>query len=383
MKQVAVQASSARTAVMRVREDAERTVGRQFFFALLLLASVFVVGTLGYLVIGGGRWSLIDCAYMTAISLTTVGYGDVLGIQDSISAKIFTMGLLVTGMGVTLYSVSSLTAMVVEFHLYRLFEIRKMKKQLTRLKDHFIVCGGGATGSHIVKEFLDTHQPFVLIEQNDEVLAHIKAQFPGVLYVQGNAMDELVLREAGIERAQGLVAALHLDSENMFLTVSSRFFNPQMKIAVKCAEHHNAELFRRAGAACVVSPTYIGGMRLASEMLRPHVVGFLDKMLRGKPDGEQVRISEVIVTEHSPQLGKTLGAVDIFNHCGLQVVALGQEGSDDYQYNPAPSSMITAGAVLVVIGNTWQLDLLAGLINGESPHGGREQMEETVRHQGR
>ena len=365
MKQ-AVQAShSTRAAVSRSRGTTEGSrIIRQFIFALMLLAGVFLIGTAGYMIIGAGRWSLIDCAYMTAISLTTVGYGDVLGIDNHLGAKVFTMGLLVAGMGVTLYSVSSLTALVVESQLYHLFELRKMKKELALIQDHFIVCGGGSTGSHIVQEFIDTHQPFVLIEQNEEVLEQLRVRFPGILYVKGNAMEEMVLHEAGIDRAKGLVAALHLDSENMFLTVSSHFFNPTMKIAVKCVEHHNTELFRRAGASYVVSPHFIGGMRLASELLRPHVVSFLDKMLRSKQGGESVRVSDVTVTQHSPHLNKTLEATDIYGHCGLQVVAIGHIDDDDFTYNPPPSSLLREGSVLVVIGTSVQITSLERFIRG-------------------
>ena len=289
-----------------------------WFFPALLLLVVFIFGTLGFFIIGGGRWTYFDCAYMTSITLTTVGYGEILEDFGS-NGRLFAMILMWSGMGVALYAVSSITGFVVERKFSRLLRERKMEKSIAALKDHFIVCGGGHTAVNVIRELMASKRPCVSIEVRPERIDWIANQFHGHYYIQGDATEEEVLFRAGIERASGLLAVLSEDSHNLLITVQARYINPEIKIVARCHENNLVEKFYRAGANYVVNPSFIGGMRMASEIIRPHVVSFLDRMLRGN-DG--TRVEEVTILEGSPWAGHSLREINIQRMTGLIPVSL-------------------------------------------------------------
>ncbi len=322
---------------------------------LSLLALVFCAGTLGYWLLGQGNWSLVNCAYMTSITLTTVGYGEILepfGARE----RLFTMGLMWSGMGVTLYALSTVTAFLVEERLSNLVRERKMEMHVSGLAGHMIVCGAGRVGRHVIAEMVASQQPLVVIDDRVESSAWLKENFPAVPVLRGDATDEDVLRSAGLERARGLVAALPEDSQNMLITVQARFVNPEIKIGTRCHNNKLVDKFYRAGANYVVSTDFIGGMRIASEMIRPQVVSFLDRMLRGQDP--TVRVAEVTVREGSPLASQTLEQARLQERTGLLAVAVKHPGQDDFVYNPSPQERLGVGAVLIVIGNPGQIAAL-------------------------
>jgi voltage-gated potassium channel len=328
------------------------------FSALVL---TFLFGTGGFLVIGGGRWTVLDCAYMTSLTLTTVGYGEVLD-QMGNDARVFAMVLMWLGMGVTLYAVSTITAFLVETDLRRILRERRMEKKLAGMSGHFIVCGLGKTGFNIVQELYTTRQPCVAIDSSPEHLHRTQKHFEGLYYLHGNATEEEILTRAGVERAAGVIAALKDDSDNLLITVQARYISPTIKIVARCNENNLADKFYRAGANYVVNPAFIGGMRMASEMVRPHVVTFLDRMLRGKD--QSVRVEEATVREDSPWVGQTLQEIDIRRHTGLLLVALKHPELEDFSYNPEPGERLQAGSVMIVIGSSEQVAKLKGLCTG-------------------
>ena len=316
----------------------------------LLLLSVFLVGTAGYMVIGaveGKDWALVDCALMTSITLTTVGYDDHLGATELMSGKIYTMVLIVAGMGATLYSVSSMTAFIVEGHLGRIFKEERVENRIERLTGHTIICGVGRTGSHVIEEHLSVGRPFVCIDADSERLERMVTDHPDLLYIEGDATEEEVLARAGIERAAGLVAALSTDKDNLYLLVTARYMDPDLSIVAKCLDHDDRGKFSAAGATHVVSPTFIGGMRLASQMLRPHVVDFLDGVLRGEGGA---RVSECIVEDGCEIAGQTIADARINQRVGLLIVALRRAGEARFVYSPAGDTRLEPGTVVVVIG---------------------------------
>ena len=261
----------------------DRTLLQQLGFPVLLLLVVFIFGTLGFFILGGGKWSLFDCAYMTSITLTTVGYGEILK-DFGTNGRLFAMVLMWSGMGVALYAVSTITGFVVERKFSRILRERKMEKSIAALKNHFIVCGGGNTAVNVLRELLASKRSCVCIELKPERLEWIASQFQGLYYIQGDATEEEVLFRAGLERASGLLAVLDEDSHNLLITVQARYISPEIKIVARCHENNLADKFYRAGANYVVNPSFIGGMRLASEIIRPHAVSFLDRMLRGNDE---------------------------------------------------------------------------------------------------
>ncbi|MHC1744082.1 MAG: TrkA family potassium uptake protein [Syntrophobacteraceae bacterium] len=328
------------------------------FSALVL---TFLFGTGGFLVIGNGRWTVLDCAYMTSITLTTVGYGETLD-QMGNDARVFAMVLMWLGMGVTLYAVSTITAFLVETDLRRILRERRMEKKLQGIKGHYIVCGLGKTGFNIVQELYTTRQPCVAIDASPEHLQRTQKHFEELYYLLGDATEEEILTRAGVERAAGVIAALKDDSDNLLITVQARYISPTIKIVARCNENNLTDKFYRAGANYVVNPAFIGGMRMASEMVRPHVVTFLDRMLRGRD--QSVRVEEATVREDSPWVGKTLREIDIRRQTGLLLVALKHPDAEDFRYNPEPGEHLHAGSVIIVIGNSEQVATLRGLCTG-------------------
>lgn len=342
---------------------------RQHNFAPLwrpiaLLAGMFVLGALGFYFIGlynGQGYDFLDCVYMTAVSLTTVGYGDVLGIGTTTAGRIYLIVLLVGGMGVTLYSVSSVTAFIVEGHLQRLFRERNMQKKINALNGHYIQCGVGETGIHVLHEMLAAEVPFVVVDQDEEACQRAASQIDReLLYVVGDGTHEQVLATAGIGRAKGLVATLADDKDNLFLVVTANFMNQDLRIVAKCIDHDSVAKFKRAGASYVVSPNYIGGMRIASQMLRPNVVNFLDNMLRGRD--KSIRVDEIEVPEGAGSIGQTLRDLRIGERSGMLVIAVRDPGSDEFDYNPGGSRVLQAGSLLVVIGRINQTEALRRVV---------------------
>lgn len=329
----------------------------------LLLLVVLASGTVGYYYLGSGRWSLSDCLYMTVITLTTVGFGEVLHEFENVAhVREFTMGLIVFGMGSFLYFASTLTAFIIEGELTTALRETRMRKKISKLENHIIVCGAGTTGRHVIEELIVTRVPVVAIDLEESVLeaiaeAHPKAQF---FYVVGDATDDHVLERAQPETARGFVAAMHSDKDNLYFVVSARQINPNARIVARGSELVVLEKLKKAGADTVVSPNFIGGMRIVSEMIRPHVVRFLDNMLRDTKD--TIRVEEVRIPKGSQIATKTLKDTDIRRRLNVSVLAVDHGDHGDYTYNPGGDTRLEEGMTLVVLGSVSQVDKLRELV---------------------
>jgi voltage-gated potassium channel len=315
------------------------------------MLSIFGVGTFGYYTLGQGRWSLSDCAYMTVISLTTTGYGEVLSdFHKTPYARFFTGCLLVGGAGVVVYFVSALTTFLVEGEFLQSRRRRKMQKLIKGMTGHIIVCGAGGTGRHVVAELVATHWDFVVIDPDAEKLQRLVEAHPDkVVFIQGDATDDNVLIEAGIQRAFGVVATLPDDKGNLYVVVSARGLNAKLRVVAKAVDAMAVRKLETAGADRVISVNAIGGLRMASEMIRPQVVGFLDKMTREKD--RALRFEELTIPATSPLVSKRLADSDIRKTRNLLIVAAKNE-KGDYTYSPGPDYVLGSGMTLIVIGET-------------------------------
>jgi voltage-gated potassium channel len=331
------------------------TLTRRLLMGLALLVVVVIGGGCGYYLIGRGAWPLGDCVYMTVITVTTVGYGEVLKDMDKVAyARGFTMVLLVFGTGSIVYFASTVTAFIIEGDLRHVLFASRLKKRMKRMKDHVVVCGAGSTGRHVIEELLQTGTPVLAIDMRELELREIADKFPKAeySYVVGDATDDDIMAQAGLERARGLVAALSSDKDNLYLTVSGRQLNPAVRIVARAAELSHVEKIRRSGADAVVSPNFIGGMRLVSELMRPAVVRFLDDMLRDKRAA--YRIEEVQLGDGAGALGKTLRDARIRERFGMTVLAVRRD-QQSWVYNPDADEALGAGMTLVVLGSAEQV----------------------------
>jgi len=320
--------------------------------AFLLVLVVLAVGTFGFLLIGKGEWSFEDCLYMTVITISTVGYGEVIPVSEVMHGRLFAVFLIMFGMGAILYFASTIVAILVEGDFRRFWRKRKMDKAIARLEKHIVVCGAGVTGSLVMDELVATRTPFVVIDADEEKVKRVRERLKGfeLNHVIGNATDQHTLSEAGSERASGIIVALPEDKDSLIVTITARQMNKSLRIVSKCTEPRRIDRIRKAGADAVVSPNAIGGMRLVSEMIRPTVVQFLDLMLRDKE--KNLRIEQVAVDPESEIIGKKLRETQIRRDTDLLVIAARDEASGQYTYNPGPDFPVTKDTVLVVLGST-------------------------------
>jgi len=319
---------------------------------------IYTIGTIGYYLLGSGRWSLGDCAYMTAISITTVGYGEVLsGLHGVPYARLFTAVFLITGAGIGLYSVSVLTTFLVEGEFFNLRRRRKMQQRIAKLSNHLIVCGAGRTGAHIVSELSTARWGFVVIDTDEEVSQRCN-ELCGkeVYYIIGDATHDQVLIEAGIHRAHGVVAGLPDDKDNLYVVVTARGLNPSLRIVTKAVDPQAVAKLKVAGADSVVSVNRIGGMRMASEMIRPTVVNFLDQMLRDRD--KNLRFEEATIPKGSPLINRQLAQSDIRRERSLLVIAAVGPEEGAYIYSPGHDLVLREGMTLILLGETESVERL-------------------------
>ena len=329
--------------------------------AAVVLTVIILLGTSAYYSVGDGRWSRFDCFYMTVITLSTVGFGETLpGMAQVPEARVLTLALIVAGSGTLLYFVSALTAVIVEGDLQGILRKRQMDRAIQSLQDHIILCGVGTTGRHIAVELAAADKDFVVVDASESQIAEIREDVGGrMLAVVGDATDDAVLERAGIERCDGVIAALSDDRSNVFVTISARALarqhgNERMRIVAKAVEASTEGKLRSAGADEVVSPNYIGGMRLANVMIRPQTVEFLDRILKDR-EGQRLRIEEIPLGDSSV-CGHTLADTRIRSAGGLVIAVHRPDGT--YVYNPKGDTVLHEGSGIVVLADDAAIRLL-------------------------
>jgi len=348
------QAGTAAIQAPAARAKTSMHIRRRIELAIVLLLVMLTVSVAGYRLLGGPSISFLNALYMAVITFAGVGYGEVVDTSHNPALRVFNMLVVFFGVTIMVYVFSVVTAFLVEGELTHFFWRRKMANKISELKDHYIVCGLGKTGRHVIEELQKTSSPHVVIEHSDEVLNRYREYSPHaeLLSVTGDATEEEVLQMAGLERAQGLIAALEADKDNLVITVMARQRNPRIRIVASCADSRFTDRLLRAGANSTVSPNRIGGLRLASEVLRPHVVSFLDLML--KEQTRTLRIEEIEIGPSS-WVEKKVGDLDLKLRFGLLVLAVKDAGGATYWANPPENLALRQGTVLIVMGDVAQI----------------------------
>ncbi|WP_353686800.1 potassium channel protein [Thermodesulfovibrio sp. 3462-1] len=325
-------------------------IRRKFVLILLLIIAVLVFGTAGYMIIEDMKF--IDAFYMTVITLATVGFKEVKDLDEP--GKIFTIILILNGFRIFTYSLTTGAKIIIEGEIKEVFKKRRMRKKIDGLAQHYIVCGYGRMGSIIVKELKANNMPVVVIEKNKINLPEDEE----FVYVEGDATHDDVLKSAGIEKAKGLITVLPSDAENLYVVLSARELNPDLFIVARAIDKEAESKLKRAGADKVVSPYFIGGLRIAHTILRPTVVDFIEFATRS--EHIEIQIEEIKVSSGSGLVGKTIAQSGIGRDIG--VIILGIKRADGrMKFNPTSQTLIKEGDTLIVIGQTDKLSLLEKL----------------------
>jgi len=326
---------------------------KKFTLIAMLMVIVIFTGVMGYMFLLNVHF--VDALYMTAITISTVGYGEVAKMNDA--AKLFSILLIFSGLGVVGYGVTSLFTLVFEGEMREAWRKKRMETKIRELKDHYIVCGAGAVGQTVIKSFREHAAPFVVIEENEKRVEDLQAS--GVLAITGDATNEDILQQAGILRARGIVCTLSTDAENVFTVLTARQMHDDIYIVSKAIDPSAHRKLLKAGANKTISPNEIGGLRIAAHMVRPSVISFLDMITRS---GEiALELEEVVIKAHSALAGKKLSEAKIPEQSGLIVLALRKKEDKDFKFNPSSKETLEEGDTMVVLGTDEQVMRLSAL----------------------
>jgi voltage-gated potassium channel len=329
---------------------------KRLLFALALLLGLLCISVTGYRLLGGDSVSFLQALYMAVITLAGVGYGEIVDTSHNPALRVFNIGIVLFGVAITVYVFSVVAAFLVEVEVTKPFWRRRMQKRIDELNQHFIVCGLGDTGRHAVAELQKTATPFVVVDISEENVKKMRDLHPEtlgqMLYTVGDATEEEILQRAGLDRARGLIAALPNDKDNLVITVIVRQRFPAMRIVARSTDKKFADRMMRAGASSTVSPSQIGGLRMASELIRPHVVGFLDQML--KEQGSTLRVEEIEVTPSSKWVGSALHDLNLKGQYNLLVLGLKnptQPAGSELVINPPDHAVVPSQWVIIAMGD--------------------------------
>lgn len=319
----------------------ELKVIRNLRISLILLVVVFIVGTVGYRILGEHLYTWQDCFYMTFITIASIGYGEIVDVTHYEYGRMFTVLIGISGIGVLGFVLSTVTTFMLESDLNVSWRRNKMYKRIEQLKDHYIVCGVGLVGSNVSNDLNITGRTCVIIESDMSSINRYLESNPEQLYVSGDATDNDVLLAAGVMRAKGLFAVAHDDSANLVISLSAKQLNPALRVVARCHNVKNAEKTRRAGADEIVSPDFSGGLRLVSAMVRPSVMNFLDEMVKSDSN---LRMEEVIIPagmHHKP--------LSALSHAKQDCVVLAVRSQAEWKFNPSSSYIFQSNDVLMVM----------------------------------
>lgn len=329
---------------------------RRIVFAILAVTIAIGLGTVGFHLIEG--WSLLDSLYVAAQTVTTVGYGDL--TPATRNGRIFSTVFMLVAVGVVLYALTSAVQAIVQSELVATFGQRRQSRKMSKLRNHFIICGAGRVGSHLIRGLLGSEETFIVIEKDPQKVAELLDL--GVIVLVRDATLEESLQEAGVEHARGLAACLPNDADNIYVVLTARDLNPQLHIVARAAEEQAESKLIRAGANRVVAPTIIGGHRMAMALTKPAVHDFLGSITANKLE---LAFEQLEVGPSSDLVGLRLSETNIRSDLDIVVVSI-RRSHGQILFNPGGEAIIESGDVLIAIGHAESLMKLAALAKGKT-----------------
>lgn len=317
-----------------------------------ILLVIAMAGTVGFTLLED--LSFLDSFFTTVVLISTVGMG---APPETGGGKILAIFIIACGVGTLVYAVGMVIEFLIGGYLADLLEERSMKKKISELKDHYLICGYGRVGEQVAKEFLRAREEFVIVDSNPESIA--RARDDGHLHIEGDAADDEALHRAGIARAKGLVACVDSDADNVFVTLSARVIAPDLWIVSRGNTEESHNKLEKAGADKVVSPYAIGGREMATLMLKPMVSDYLDVVTGG---GElELRVEQFQLSGTSPVIGKSIRELDIRQFTGASVLAIRKPG-EPFDTNPSPDTLLDPNDILITVGTLSEIQSLEQLL---------------------
>ena len=323
--------------------------------ALAVLVGLIVIGTLGYLLLGG--WTVLDALYMTVIAIASVGFEEVRDLDNDPAGRVWTILLIISAVITIAYVASALVQTLVEGTVTGYFRRRKMSRMIADLEGHYLVCGFGRVGREVARELSGQRVPFVVIDRDEAAVAQCHAL--GYVALHGDASDDPVLEEAGVTRASALVTAVASDADNVFVVLSARRANPKLHIVARAESEQSAKKLTTAGANRTLSPYAEGGKRLARLAVQPSVVDYLDVVAASEHDLE-LRLEELTVRQDSPLANRTLAELKTTEDAsGARIVAI-KHRDENFNITLSPDDRIQPGDSVIVLGRPEQVAAIEG-----------------------
>ncbi|MGH4052828.1 MAG: potassium channel family protein [Clostridium sp.] len=334
---------------------------RKFNFVITILIALLLIGTIGYKILLDV--SFVDALYMTVITISTVGYAEVATMDEG--AKLFTIFIIFLSLGTVGYLFSSIVSSFLEGDLKDAWRRRRMEVKMTKIKDHYIICGAGETGANAIKQFKKSNVPFIVIDKDEEI---IKELIDDKVYaIQGDATQEEVLDKARIKNAKGLISSLSKDADNVYTVLTAREMNSDLYIVSRAINKNANERLKKAGANNTISPNEIGGSRMAALMLRPTVIAFLDIVTHA---GDVILdLEDVTICEDSIIINRSLREVKIPEKTGLIVLAIKKNSNKKLVFNPSSNQILKMSDTMVVLGTEEQVIKLRKIARDEGQRG--------------
>ena len=331
---------------MQSSKNRNISIFQLFFRPFIALTILLSIGTFAYTHLEG--WNPLDSLFMSVGTLTTVGYG--MRAKLSTAGEIFTIIYMFFGVILFLYIAAEFAEYVLYVNFEKILSKKTMESKLKKLKNHYIVCGYGRTGAEIIYQLKNNKLEYVVIDKNAEF--EDIAQNEGLIYVLGDATDDITLEKAGIDRAKGIFCALSDDVDNLYLTVSSRNLNPELAIVTRCIKASNEQKFKKAGATSIILPYEISGRRMVASVVKPLVVDFLDDVIHTNGKKIELKMEQYKIKNGSILENQTIISSELRQKTGIIIIAIERNG--DFMTNPSPDTVLEAEDHLITLGTSVQ-----------------------------